>query len=186
MKTKKTLQISIKSIPETGKDLSLDLGQEWFDRWREEDPGLEFSQGAIRGTVSLAKHGHDILVRGHLEGRLGLACGRCLEPFDAPLTADFDLLLVPAPGAAAPGASAPEEEELSTAELDLDFYAGETVDLEAIIREQIILMVPLKPLCQEDCRGLCPLCGANLNRETCSCQAEKSDSPFAVLAKLKV
>jgi uncharacterized protein len=180
MKPKKTLQISIKSIPETGKELSLDLGKEWFDRWREEDPGLEFSQGAMRGTVSLAKHGRDILVRGHLEGRLTLSCGRCLEPFDPVLKADFDLLLVPAPAGAAP-----EEEELSAAELDLDFYAGETVDLEAIIREQIILMVPLKPLCQENCRGLCPICGANLTRETCSCQAEMSASPFAGLAKLK-
>jgi uncharacterized protein len=159
MKTKKTLQISIKSIPETGKDLSLDLGQEWFDGWREEDPDLEFSQGAIRGTVSLAKHGHDILVRGQLEGRLTLACSRCLESFDPLLKADFDLLLVPAPQG-----EAPEDEELSAAELDLDFYSGETVDLEAIIREQIILMAPLKPLCQENCRGLCPACGADLNR----------------------
>jgi len=180
MKTKKTLQISIKSIPETGKDLSLDLGKEWFDRWRGEDPGLEFSQGAMRGTVSLAKHGHDILVRGHLQGHLDLACGRCLEPFSAKLEADFDLLLLPAPAGAAP-----EEEELSAAQLDLDFYSGETVDLEAIIREQIILMVPLKPLCRETCHGLCPLCGANLSRETCSCQVKKSDSPFAQLAKLK-
>ena len=180
MKTKKTLQISIKSIPETGKELSLDLGKEWFDHWREEDPGLEFSQGAMRGTVSLAKHGRDILVRGHLEGRLRLACGRCLEPFTTPLETAFDLLLVPAPASAAP-----EEEELSAAELDLDFYSGETVDLEAIIREQIILMAPLKPLCQADCQGLCPVCGSNRNRETCSCQVEKMDSPFAGLAKLK-
>jgi uncharacterized protein len=134
----------------------------------------------MRGMVSLAKHGHDILVRGHLEGRLNLSCGRCLEPFAPSLETAFDLLLVPAPQGAAP-----EEEELSAAQLDLDFYAGETVDLEAIIREQIILMVPLKPLCQETCRGLCPICGANLNRETCSCLVEKSDSPFAQLAKLK-
>ncbi len=181
MKTKKTLQISIKSIPETGKDLSLDLGQEWFNRWREEDPGLEFSKGAVQGKVSLAKHSHDILVRGHLQGHLGLVCGRCLEPFDAPLAADFDLLLVPAPAG-----EGPAEEELSAAELDLDFYSGETVDLEAVIREQIILQLPLKPLCQENCKGLCPVCGANLNRETCSCQAARSDSPFATLAKLKV
>ncbi len=180
MKTKKTLQISIKSIPETGKDLSLDLGKEWFDRWREEDQGLEFSQGAMRGTVSLAKHGHDILVRGHLQGHLDLACGRCLEPFAPSLETAFDLLLVPAPAGAAP-----EDEELSAAQLDLDFYSGETVDLEAIIREQIILMVPLKPLCQEGCQGFCPVCGANRNRETCSCQVEKSDFPFAQLAKLK-
>jgi uncharacterized protein len=180
MKLHKTLQISVKSLPETGKELSLDLGQTWFDHWRAEDPGLEFSQAAMRGTVSLAKHGHDILVRGHLEGELGLACGRCLEPYTAPVQTDFDLLLVPAPQGAGPA-----EEELSAEELDLDFYQGETVDLEAIIREQIILMVPLKPLCQEDCQGLCPVCGTNLNREACSCRVEKSTSPFAPLAKLK-
>jgi len=180
MKTKKTLQISIKSIPDTGKDLSLDLGQQWFDHWREEDPGLEFSQANLRGTVSLAKHGHDILVRGRLQGELGLSCGRCLEPFAAPVETDFDLLLVPAPQG-----EGPEEQELSAQELDLDFYTGETVDLEAIIREQVILMIPLKPLCREDCRGLCPVCGTNLNRESCTCQAEKSNSPFARLAKLK-
>ncbi len=180
MKSHKTLQISIKSIPETGKDVKLDLGPEWFDRWRGEDPGLEFFQAHIQGTVSLAKHGHDILVRGHLKGELGLACSRCLEPFTAPVETDFDLLLAPAPSGARPA-----EEELSARELDLDFYQGETVDLEAIVREQIILMAPFKPLCREDCRGLCPVCGLNLNRETCSCPVEKSNSPFAQLAKLK-
>lgn len=180
MKTKKTLQISVKSISEAGKELSLDLGREWFEHWREEDPDLEFSQGAMRGMVSLAKHGHDILVRGRLEGELALACGRCLEPFSLPVENDFDLLLVPAPTG-----QGPEDEELSKAELDLDFYSGETVDLEAIIREQIILMVPLKPLCQEACQGLCPVCGANLNQETCACNLENSNSPFAQLAKLK-
>ena len=181
MKSKKTLQISIKAIPETGKDLSLDLGKEWFDRWRAADPGLEFSQAAIRGAVNLSKHGHDILVRGHLEGELSLACGRCLEPFAAPVEADFDLILIPGPVS-----EASAEVELSEDELDLDFYVGETVDLEAIIREQIILMLPLKPLCREDCRGLCPICGSNLNRESCSCQVNQNDSPFAKLAKLKV
>ncbi|MCX5893939.1 MAG: DUF177 domain-containing protein [Deltaproteobacteria bacterium] len=181
MKAKKSLQISIKSIPETGKDVSLDLGQQWFEHWREEDPGLEFSQAAIRGTANLSKHGHDILLRGRLEGELGLACGRCLEPFTALVETDFDLMVVPAPTGAGP-----EEEELSAQELDVDFYTGENVDLEAIIREQIILMAPLKPLCREDCQGLCPNCGANLNQESCFCQTAKSDSPFAQLAKLKV
>jgi uncharacterized protein len=180
MKSHKTLQISIKSISETGKEVSLDLGPEWFDQWRQEDPDLEFSRAAIRGTVQLSRHGHDILMRGHLEGELGLACSRCLEPFTAPVETDFDLLLVPAPQG-----GGPESEELSADELDLDFYQGETVDLEAIIREQIILMMPLKPLCQEDCQGLCPVCGGNLNQESCSCQTEKSNSPFAQLAKLK-
>jgi uncharacterized protein len=181
MKSKKTLQISIKSIPETGKELSLDLGREWFTRWQEEDPSLEFTALAVTGTVLLARHGRDILVRGHLRGALDLACSRCLEAFNAPVAADFDLLLVPGP---APVAS--DDEELSAQDLDLDYYAGEVVDLESILREQIILMVPLKPLCAPECRGLCPRCGVNLSRETCSCQVEMSDSPFAQLAKLKL
>ncbi len=180
MKTEKTLQISIKAIPETGKDVSLDLGQEWFERWRTEDPGLEFSQGAIRGAVSLSKHGNDILVRGHLEGELTLACGRCLESYAAPLETDFDLLMVPGPWEV--GA---EEEELTPQDLDQDFYSGENVDLEAIIREQIILMLPLKPLCREDCMGLCPHCGANLNVETCGCPVDKEESPLANVVKMK-
>ena len=181
MTTKKTLQIALNSIPETGKDLSLDLGAEWFGRWRAEDPDLEFSQAAVTAAVNLARHGRDILVRGHLTGSLKLSCGRCLDEFFTPVAADFDLLLAPVPQA--PGA---EVEELSAAELDLDFYAGEEVDLESILREQIILMLPLKPLCAETCQGLCPRCGANLNRETCNCPAGKSSFPLAQLAKLKV
>ena len=54
------------------------------------------------------------------------------------------------------------------------------------MREQIILMMPLKPLCDETCKGLCPRCGANLNREACTCSTDTVNSPFAVLAKLKI
>jgi uncharacterized protein len=180
MSTKKSLQIAIKSIPETGLEVKLDLGPEWFRRWREEDPDLEFRDAAVTGHVSLSKHGKEILVRGHIEGNLGLTCSRCLDPFEAPVAGDFDLLLAPGPwevGAA--------DEELTSQDLDSDFYAGDHVDLEAIIREQIILLLPLKPLCTEICQGLCPHCGANLNRETCNCQAAKSTSSLAELAKLK-
>jgi uncharacterized protein len=177
----KTLQIAIKSIPETGLEIAIDLGPEWFARWREADPGLEFADVRITGHVSLAKHGHDILVRGHLSGQLDLACSRCLESFAAPAAIDFDLLLVPGP----PNAGA-EDEELSPTDLDLDYYTGEIVDLESLLREQIILMLPLKPLCDETCKGLCPQCGANLNRETCQCKTDTVNSPFAHLAKVKI
>ena len=180
MMTKKTLQISIKSIPEAGKDLSLDLGPEWFGRWREEDPGLEFAVARINGQVTLAQHASDILVRGSIEGHMELACSRCLESFTAPAAIDFDLLLVHGPPAAA------ADEDLSPSDLDLDYYTGEIVDLESILREQIILMMPLKPLCDETCKGLCPRCGVNLNRDTCTCQTDAVNSPFARLAKLKI
>jgi uncharacterized protein len=181
MTAKKTLQINLKTIPETGLDVAIDLGPEWFARWHEEDPGLEFAGARITGSVHLSKHGHDILVRGSIAGRLELACSRCLEPFAAPAAIEFDLLLVPGPAHATAA-----DAELGPDDLDLDYYTGEIVDLESILREQIILMLPLKPLCEESCKGLCPHCGANLNRETCSCKTDAVNSPFARLAKLKI
>jgi uncharacterized protein len=175
-------QIDVGAITEAGLDVPLELGQDWFARWQEEDSGLEFAgPGALTGSVYVEKHGRDILLRGHLEGRLELHCSRCLTPYAAPVAADFDLLLAPGPEPASAG-----EEELSAADLDLDYYSGEVVDLESLIREQVILLLPLKPLCAESCKGLCPRCGADLNREPCTCQEVKSESPFAALAKLKV
>ena len=177
----KALQIAIKSIPDTGLEIAVDLGPEWFARWRAADPGLEFADARITGGVHLSKHGHDLLVRGSLAGPMELACGRCLESFAAPAAIDFDLLLVPGPPSAAAA-----DEELSPTDLDLDYYTGEIVDLERLVREQIILMMPLKPLCDETCKGLCPHCGANLKRETCVCKTGNVNSPFALLAKLKI
>jgi uncharacterized protein len=181
MTTKNTRQINIKTIPETGLEVVIDLGQEWFARWHEEDPGLDFADARITGLVHLSKHGHDLLVRGSLAGPMELACGRCLEPFTAPAAIDFDLLLVPGPAYATAA-----QEELSPDDLDLDYYTGEIVDLESLLKEQVILMLPLKPLCDETCKGLCPYCGAILKRETCSCPTDAVDSPFARLAKLKI
>jgi uncharacterized protein len=176
----RSLQIALKAIPDTGKEVAIDLGPEWFAAWRAEDPDLEFAEARITGTVNLTRHGHDVLVRGSLTGHLELACSRCLTSFGQPVATDFDLLLVPAPAATA------DEEELSAADLDRDYYTGEIVDLQTILKEQIILMLPIKPLCEEACQGLCPQCGANLNRETCHCRPEAVNSPFADLAKLKI
>jgi uncharacterized protein len=181
MTTKKTLQINIKTIPETGREVAIDLGQEWFAHWHEADPGLEFADARITGLVNLSKHGHDILIRGSLSGQMELACSRCLGSFAAPAAIDFDLLLTPASANARAA-----DEELSPTDLDLDYYTGESVDLESLLREQIILMMPLKPLCDETCKGLCPHCGVNLNREACTCKNDAVNSPFARLAKLKI
>ncbi len=174
-------EINISRITEDGLDLIPELGEEWFRSWQEEDPGLEFTgPGAISGTVHMEKHGREILLRGHLEGTLALSCSRCLEGYNAPVAADFDLLLEPGPEPVVP------EVELTADELDLDFYQGEVVDLEKYLREQILLMMPLKPLCAETCRGICPRCGAELNHEPCRCKEEQTLSPLAAaLAKLK-
>ena len=174
-------QVALKTIPDLGLEVAIDLGPQWFARWREEEPDLEFAAARITGTVRLEKHALDILVRGNLAGRLDLACSRCLAAFAAPVEVAFDLLLVPGPAAAGP-----QDEELTPPDLDLDYYTGDVVDLESILREQILLLVPLKPLCAESCRGLCPQCGADLNHETCTCRTPTANSPFADLAKVKI
>ena len=176
------LSINVASIKETGLDLPLELGEDWFSRWKQEDTDLDFAgPGVLDAKIRVEKHGRDILLRGRMQGRLELQCSRCLNSFAAPVEADFDLLLVPGPEPVSA-----EPEELNATDLDLDFYSGEVINLEAILREQILLLLPLKPLCAESCRGLCPHCGADLNQETCSCREEKSSSPFAALAKLKI
>ena len=175
------LQINIARLKETGLDLDLNLGEDWFGRWLEEDPDLEFAgPGSLAVHIHLERHGHDILVRGYLEGSLQLNCSRCLTPFSLPVETGFDLLLAPAPDQVTEA-----EEELSKADLDRDFYTGETVNLESILREQVLLTLPLKPLCAETCKGICPHCGADLNQEPCQCPVEESTSPFAILKNIK-
>lgn len=172
MKTSPWL-VTISRIPPEGLELKLSLDEEWFARWLAQDPGLEIA-GPARGEarVSLSRHGRDLLMRGRVAGTLTLACSRCLTPFETPLTATFELLLTPGPEPVRGG-----EEPLTQEELDLDFFTGDTLDLEPYLKEQVVLMLPVKPLCSESCRGLCPRCGADLNLGPCACQGEPSGRP---------
>jgi uncharacterized protein len=175
-------KIPIEKITWEGIDIPLALGLPWFDRWRSEEPGLEISldDTALGGNVRVEKHDDNILVRGQIIGELLFACSRCLDSFKGPLECRFDLLLRlgrPPEGG--------EEVELTAEELDLDYYTEDELNVEKIVREQILLALPLKPLCREDCAGLCSYCGTNLNREKCSCKRGTFNQPFAVLDKLK-
>ena len=181
VKKQQTFAVPVERLTWEGVDIPVSLGPEWFERWLQDEPGLEFSLATpITGLVHLERHDGNILLHGHLEGALRCTCSRCLDSFDQPVAADFDLLIKI-------GEMPPREEELalSVADLDEEYCAAETLDLEPILREQILLALPLKPLCQENCLGLCRRCGANLNREQCSCQAEAPASPLAALAKWK-
>ena len=117
---------------------------------------------------------------GSLATTLELPCGRCLEPFTLPVDASFDLRYQPHAANTGEGEREIEEDDLSTA-----FYENETIDLGQLMREQFYLALPMKPLCREDCLGLCTLCGTNLNRETCSCTRDWEDPRLAVLKTLK-
>ena len=117
---------------------------------------------------------------GGVRTTLELSCSRCLEGFTLPLEALFDLRYQPHAANTGEGEREIEEDDLTTA-----FYEDETIDLGQVMREQFYLALPMKPLCREDCRGLCPDCGTNLNRETCGCTREWEDPRLAVLKTLR-
>ena len=110
---------------------------------------------------------------------LELPCSRCLEPFTIAVDAPFDLRYQPRAENAGEGEREIEDDDLTTA-----FYDNEEIDLGQLMREQFYLAVPMKPLCAESCRGLCPVCGTNLNAGTCSCTQRWEDPRLAALKAL--
>ncbi len=122
----------------------------------------------------------DIRVKGNLAARLEWACARCLEPVTLDVKRDFDLLYRPL------GADAGRAElSVTTAEAEVSYYEGEGLLLEDVLREQVLLAVPLKALCREDCKGLCPHCGKNLNSGECSCAEPVEDPRWNALKEIR-
>ena len=117
---------------------------------------------------------------GQVATTLNLLCSRCLESFSLPVDASFDLRYQPHAANTGAGEREIEEDDLSTA-----FYEDDTIDLGQLMREQFYLALPMKPLCRDDCQGLCPVCGTNLNRGRCGCTREWEDPRLAVLKELK-
>ena len=118
-------------------------------------------------------------VTGRVAGELELTCGRCLEPFRFPVAGDFDLRYVPRTENVGDGEQQVDEDDLTTA-----FYSDDQLDLGELMSEQFHLALPMKPLCSEDCKGLCPSCGTNLNTGTCGCSDTWEDPRLAVLKAL--
>jgi uncharacterized protein len=116
---------------------------------------------------------------GRVETLLELPCSRCLEPFRWPVNSIFDLRYQPRVVVTGKPEREIGEDDFSTA-----FYENDEIDLVQMMREQILLSLPMKPLCRPDCQGLCAVCGTNLNRATCACRHDWDDPRFAALKSL--
>jgi uncharacterized protein len=122
----------------------------------------------------------DIRLRGHLSAALELQCARCLETVEQKVARDFELLYRPL------GADAGRDElSVTDAEAEIGYYQGEGILLEDVLREQVLLALPLKVTCRQDCKGLCPHCGKNLNQEQCGCSAPVEDPRWAGLKDIR-
>jgi uncharacterized protein len=122
----------------------------------------------------------DIRLKGRYAGRFEVPCARCLEPVEAPLSAEFDLIFRPI-GADAGG----PERSITASETEIGYYQGDSLLLEDVLREQVLLALPVRTLCKPDCKGLCQRCGANRNLQPCSCDEEKTDPRWEALTGLR-
>lgn len=118
-------------------------------------------------------------LQGTARTELELSCGRCLEPYRMPVDAPFDARFLPASEL-----PAEEEREMQEEDLDTSYYRDDRMDLNELLREQFYLALPMKPLCADDCKGLCPQCGTNLNTGTCDCSPVWEDPRLAPLKGL--
>jgi uncharacterized protein len=122
----------------------------------------------------------DIRLKGSFKGNFQVPCARCVEPVEVPLAAGFDLIFRPL-GVDA-GAS---ERSISAPETEIGYYQGDSLALEDVLREQVLLSLPVRTLCSEDCKGLCPHCGVNRNNQPCTCDEGASDPRWEALSGLR-
>lgn len=137
-------------------------------------------KGPVDSRMRVVLRGDRVVVTGSLACDLVLTCCRCARGTEKRLGKEFSVEYWPDPRVEA-GA----ELELKYEDLDIGFYRNDQLDLSMVISEQIVLEVPMKPICREDCKGLCDQCGADLNEGPCNCPKERVDPRLAVLAELK-
>jgi uncharacterized protein len=131
-------------------------------------------------VLDVQKLGDDAFgVSGRVRADLEVECSRCLEPFTVAVDAPFDLRYVSQSANTGEGEREVGEDDLATA-----FYRDGMLDLIELIREQFVLALPMKPLCTDACRGLCPQCGTNLNKTQCGCAPKWEDPRLAPLKSL--
>jgi len=134
--------------------------------------------------LRLQRVGTLVVLDGQLTFGIKNMCGRCLDPFDLKIESSFALTFTPRKETSAEQEI--EELELEDEELGLVYYEDERLDLLIPLQEQVVVSLPISPLCDEACRGLCPECGMNLNKTSCSCEKKIFNNKFASLGKLKI
>jgi uncharacterized protein len=152
--------------------------------FQPEDVDADLDTYQVAAPVELAFDIHKDKDKFRLVGRvrteLELTCSRCVEPYRFPVDAEFDQRYLPASEASAKADTEVEEDDLETS-----YYENDQIDLSELMREQFYLALPMKPLCREDCKGLCAQCGTNLNTGTCDCAPVWEDPRLAALKQLK-
>jgi uncharacterized protein len=151
------------------------------------EEATQTSELAVKGEAEMLREHRgpkevvaDIRTRAKWQGTFEAPCARCLDPVNHTLAGDFDLLFRPL------GIDAgPSERELGTPDTEIGYYQEGGLMLEDVLREQVLLTLPVRTLCSADCKGLCPRCGRNLNAGACTCDATSGDPRWTALSDLR-
>lgn len=170
------MQIEVASLAESGKD---------FDhQYRPEELSLEDErvhlldpQPYVRGRIRVDRS--RVKVTGRITGHLQLECDRCLKPLNSAVAARFSREYATAAEYAAQHAV-----ELSEDDLNLSVFDGAVIDVDSLVREELLLAAPDQVLCQENCQGICPTCGTDRNADACNCETAEVDPRWAGLKEL--
>ncbi len=185
------MKIQLDSLEATPSSHPFEASPAWWQEQVVAGRDLDHAvDGPFRFETEAYQVGEDVFLRGTFSGAIQVECGRCLQRYRHALRERFRLVLEPAGDRQPPdpeGVVALERDGMCLAEeLELGWYRGHEIDLDAFFSELISLALPLQPLCDETCRGLCAHCGADRNQTECNCEEEsRPPSPFAVLANLR-
>jgi len=152
-----------------------------IDFSREQGELEQVSPLQAKGTAELVAHsGGEIRVEGRYTVLMATECDRCLSRAQFALNEGFDLYYRPMSDIARE-----EEIEIGDDEAEIGFYEGAGLELEDILREQVLLALPMQRVCSDECKGICPVCGENRNEIECRCQVENSAGRWGALRNLK-
>jgi uncharacterized protein len=176
------MKILVDDIPESPRELEFSENIEELNETFAQGKSGDFRFPPLADVDLVCyRSGRELFFHGSFRAQIDSVCSRCLKEFSMPVEQEFDFVLSPAPLRSA-GAT----EELRPEELGLSYYSGDEINLGPLIREQVMLALPTRPLCAEVCRGLCGGCGADLNFEECRCAQPADDPRTAFSRKLKI
>jgi uncharacterized protein len=180
------MEIHIEQIKEGGLELEFEEIAETFPVLTEMVNNGECKfQTPIKTALRAMRIEDMVEVDGYIETSVRLPCSRCLQLFETHLKSNFTLTFTRRTTDDM-DEHEPQEVELSVEDMGLVYFQGEIINLKKTIQEQVVMEFPLKALCRQDCKGLCPKCGADLNVTACDCARTSTPGKFAVLKNLKL
>ncbi len=169
--------IDLSTIESGPRIFDFTLNPDWWHG--DENDRILGLDGPLECRVEISRSGIKYVLDGSISGYALVSCDRCLESYRCQLDFEFRLFLsatIPDPDQS--------ETELTEDDMLIQFVDGNKIDLDDIVREQIYISLPMKSLCREDCAGLCPVCGTDLNKNMCECQRGEGHPGFSKLKAL--